>query len=213
MLTFPFYRPEDPRSTVSIRDDPPLNPRHTIARLRCCQSIGIVMDLLTPPSSTPFAANSEEARSPLVLVAGQALRNLRALRSPSLLACSRGGFQISSCSSDFSSSVHALGSSTLSWVHAPPPSHSSCRSTDCLPLLVSFLVPSLRPHKLRECLPLTIFLRNRLKLALTGREVTAILQQRLIQVDGKVSLLPSFVALSACKLLTPLIPLHAFPFA
>jgi small subunit ribosomal protein S4e len=39
---------------------------------------------------------------------------------------------------------------------------------------------------LRESLPLTIFLRNRLKYALTGREVTAITQQRLIKVDGKV---------------------------
>jgi len=46
--------------------------------------------------------------------------------------------------------------------------------------------PSPGPHKLRECLPLTIFLRNRLKYALTGREVTAIVQQRLIKVDGKV---------------------------
>jgi small subunit ribosomal protein S4e len=33
---------------------------------------------------------------------------------------------------------------------------------------------------------MSIFLRNRLKLALTGREVTAIVKQRLIQVDGKV---------------------------
>jgi small subunit ribosomal protein S4e len=33
---------------------------------------------------------------------------------------------------------------------------------------------------------MVIFLRNRLKLALTGREVTAILQQRLVKVDGKV---------------------------
>ncbi|KAI0773264.1 40S ribosomal protein S4 [Trametes elegans] len=46
--------------------------------------------------------------------------------------------------------------------------------------------PSPGPHKLRESLPLTIFLRNRLKYALTGREVTAIVQQRLIKVDGKV---------------------------
>jgi len=46
--------------------------------------------------------------------------------------------------------------------------------------------PSPGPHKLRECLPLTIFLRNRLKYALTGREVTAIVKQRLIKVDGKV---------------------------
>lgn len=46
--------------------------------------------------------------------------------------------------------------------------------------------PSPGPHKLRESLPMSIFLRNRLKLALTGREVTAIVKQRLIQVDGKV---------------------------
>ncbi|EJD07242.1 uncharacterized protein FOMMEDRAFT_164273 [Fomitiporia mediterranea MF3/22] len=46
--------------------------------------------------------------------------------------------------------------------------------------------PSPGPHKLRESLPLTIFLRNRLKYALTGREVTAIVNQRIIRVDGKV---------------------------
>ncbi|AAW41387.1 40S ribosomal protein S4-A [Cryptococcus neoformans] len=46
--------------------------------------------------------------------------------------------------------------------------------------------PSPGPHKLRESLPLTVFLRNRLKYALTGREVTAIVKQRLIKVDGKV---------------------------
>lgn len=46
--------------------------------------------------------------------------------------------------------------------------------------------PSPGPHRLRESLPLSIFLRNRLKYALTGREVTLIVQQRLIKVDGKV---------------------------
>lgn len=46
--------------------------------------------------------------------------------------------------------------------------------------------PSPGPHKLRECLPLVLLLRNRLKYALTGAEVNAILQQRLVQVDGKV---------------------------
>lgn len=46
--------------------------------------------------------------------------------------------------------------------------------------------PSPGPHKLRECLPLTIFLRRRLKYALTGREVTKIVMQRLIRVDNKV---------------------------
>jgi small subunit ribosomal protein S4e len=46
--------------------------------------------------------------------------------------------------------------------------------------------PSPGPHKLRECLPLTIFLRNRLKYALTGREVTLIVKQRLVAIDNKV---------------------------
>jgi len=46
--------------------------------------------------------------------------------------------------------------------------------------------PSPGPHKLRESLPLVVFLRNRLKYVLTGREVTAIIKQRLIKVDGKV---------------------------
>src|SRR5690348_8689450 len=46
--------------------------------------------------------------------------------------------------------------------------------------------PSTGPHKLRECLPIVILLRNRLKYALTKREVTAIVAQRLIKVDGKV---------------------------
>jgi small subunit ribosomal protein S4e len=50
----------------------------------------------------------------------------------------------------------------------------------------SDLLASPGPHKGRESLPLILFLRNRLKYALTKREVTAILQQRLIKVDGKV---------------------------
>jgi small subunit ribosomal protein S4e len=46
--------------------------------------------------------------------------------------------------------------------------------------------PSSGPHKLRECLPLVILLRNRLKYALTGAEVTKILMSRALKVDGKV---------------------------
>jgi len=46
--------------------------------------------------------------------------------------------------------------------------------------------PSSGPHKSRECLPLIILLRNRLRYALTGREVTLILKQRFVKVDGKV---------------------------
>ena len=45
--------------------------------------------------------------------------------------------------------------------------------------------PSAGPHKTRECLPLCLILRNRLKYALTYKEVTTILMQRLVKVDGK----------------------------
>lgn len=46
--------------------------------------------------------------------------------------------------------------------------------------------PSAGPHKLRECLPLTLILRNRLKYALTRREVMQIVMRRLVEVDHKV---------------------------
>jgi len=46
--------------------------------------------------------------------------------------------------------------------------------------------PSAGPHKRRECLPLMIFLRNRLKYALTRKEVISICLQRFIKVDNKV---------------------------
>jgi len=46
--------------------------------------------------------------------------------------------------------------------------------------------PTPGPHKTRECLPLILILRNRLKYALTGREAKAILMERFVKVDGKV---------------------------
>jgi len=46
--------------------------------------------------------------------------------------------------------------------------------------------PSSGPHKKRECLPLAIVLRDRLKYALTGKECTQICMERCVQVDGKV---------------------------
>jgi len=46
--------------------------------------------------------------------------------------------------------------------------------------------PSAGPHKLRECLPLTLILRNRLKYALTRREVMQIVMRRLVKIDHKV---------------------------
>ena len=54
--------------------------------------------------------------------------------------------------------------------------------------------PSTGPHKLRECIPLVVFLRNRLKYALTGDEVKRIVKQRLIKVDGKVRTDPTYPA-------------------
>ncbi|KAF7370406.1 40S ribosomal protein S4 [Mycena sanguinolenta] len=54
--------------------------------------------------------------------------------------------------------------------------------------------PSPGPHKLRESLPLTVFLRNRLKYALTGKEVLSIVKQRLIKIDNKVRTDPTYPA-------------------
>jgi len=46
--------------------------------------------------------------------------------------------------------------------------------------------PSAGPHKLRECVPLVILLRNRLKYALTRRECMQICESRAVKVDAKV---------------------------
>merc|ERR1712193_490304 len=46
--------------------------------------------------------------------------------------------------------------------------------------------PSPGPHKLRDCMPLIVFIRNRLKYALNARETKAIVMQRFIKIDGKV---------------------------
>lgn len=54
--------------------------------------------------------------------------------------------------------------------------------------------PSSGPHKLRESLPMMIFLRNRLKYALNGTEVKKIVMQRLIKIDGKVRTDPNYPA-------------------
>ncbi|KAL6548068.1 ribosomal protein S4A [Orobanche hederae] len=52
--------------------------------------------------------------------------------------------------------------------------------------------PSSGPHKSRECMPLILILRNRLKYALTYREVIAILMQRHVLVDGKVRIYKTY---------------------
>jgi len=46
--------------------------------------------------------------------------------------------------------------------------------------------PSPGPHRLRESLPLSLILRNRLKYALTRREVIIVTARRLIKVDHKI---------------------------
>lgn len=52
--------------------------------------------------------------------------------------------------------------------------------------------PSTGPHKLRECLPLVLILRNRLKYALGSAEVLSICMRKLVQVDGRVRTDPRF---------------------
>lgn len=54
--------------------------------------------------------------------------------------------------------------------------------------------PTAGPHKLRECLPLQVILRNRLKYALNAREVRMILRQGLVNVDGRKRADPKFPA-------------------
>merc|ERR1711907_624971 len=46
--------------------------------------------------------------------------------------------------------------------------------------------PSAGPHKKRECIPMILLLRDRLKYALNGKEVKSILMQRLVRIDGKI---------------------------
>jgi small subunit ribosomal protein S4e len=54
--------------------------------------------------------------------------------------------------------------------------------------------PSCGPHKLRECVPLNILLRNKLKLALNGREAKLIVKSKdgNIAIDGKIRKDPTF---------------------
>ena len=54
--------------------------------------------------------------------------------------------------------------------------------------------PSTGPHKLRECLPLLILLRNRLRYALTYREAMMICKDPdgLVKIDGKARADPRF---------------------
>ena len=46
--------------------------------------------------------------------------------------------------------------------------------------------PSPGPHKMRECVPLAIVLRERLKYALTNKECSQICMERCVKIDGKV---------------------------
>ncbi|OIR58283.1 MAG: 40S ribosomal protein S4 [Amphiamblys sp. WSBS2006] len=45
--------------------------------------------------------------------------------------------------------------------------------------------PTSGPHKMRECIPLMLLIRNRLRYALTGKEVKKIVKQRVIKIDKK----------------------------
>ena len=52
--------------------------------------------------------------------------------------------------------------------------------------------PSPGPHKLRECLPIILILRNRLKYALTGKETKQICMEKHVMVDGKIRTDPGY---------------------
>jgi small subunit ribosomal protein S4e len=52
--------------------------------------------------------------------------------------------------------------------------------------------PRAGPHKLRECMPLSVILRNRLKYALNYRECAMILRQKLISVDSRPRVDPKY---------------------
>eukprot|EP00992_Anisonema_acinus_P012964 TRINITY_DN8472_c0_g1_i2.p1 TRINITY_DN8472_c0_g1~~TRINITY_DN8472_c0_g1_i2.p1 ORF type:complete len:267 (+),score=53.83 TRINITY_DN8472_c0_g1_i2:57-857(+) len=54
--------------------------------------------------------------------------------------------------------------------------------------------PRAGPHKLLECLPLALIVKNRLKYAITGREVNMVLKQRFLKVDGRVRTDPKYPA-------------------
>jgi small subunit ribosomal protein S4e len=54
--------------------------------------------------------------------------------------------------------------------------------------------PRAGPHKLRECIPLAVILRNRLKYALNARESQMILRQKLVNVDSRARLDPKYPA-------------------
>lgn len=54
--------------------------------------------------------------------------------------------------------------------------------------------PNQGPHKLRESIPLSILLRNRLRYALTGKDVYSIVKDKegLIKIDGKIRRDPKY---------------------
>jgi small subunit ribosomal protein S4e len=54
--------------------------------------------------------------------------------------------------------------------------------------------PSQGPHKLKESIPLSILLRNRLKYALSGKDVYSIVRDKegMIKIDNKVRRDPRF---------------------
>jgi small subunit ribosomal protein S4e len=52
--------------------------------------------------------------------------------------------------------------------------------------------PRAGPHKSRECMPLLVVLRNRLRYALNAREVSMILRQKMVNVDGRPRVDPKY---------------------
>jgi len=54
--------------------------------------------------------------------------------------------------------------------------------------------PRAGPHKLVECLPLSLIIRNRLKYAQSNRDLMMVIKQRFVKVDGRVRTDPKYPA-------------------
>jgi len=54
--------------------------------------------------------------------------------------------------------------------------------------------PRAGPHRLLESIPLSLVIRNKLKYALTGRELLMVLKQRFLKVDGRARTDPKYPA-------------------
>ena len=172
----PFSGISDPPSVVTRRGVDPRRVRPPIAGARVSRSVSTRRACFRQHGPWPQKA-FEASQCAQALDARQARRRLR----PETVArcVSREGFRARGTMGDACAS------------RARDDARSRSRSTRAISRRPSLTVRSTSrsragPHKSRECLPLCLILRNRLKYALTYKEVTTILMQRVVKVDGKI---------------------------